>query len=222
MREVLEIPKELLREIATDSDRIPRLYFADNVLLRRFFWQRLHLLIRLMRQAGVRGGEVLDFGGGSGVLLPTLARDFRRVTLVDLETEEARRVVEHFGLTNVRILQGDVREVDPGTRFDAIVAADVLEHFREPAVPARVLRSWLADRGSLFTSLPTENWVYVLLRRVFGVEKPWDHYHTGYAVEAVLEAEGFVRRRSLAAPLIVPVAPLFLLTMWGRRLQKCA
>jgi hypothetical protein len=68
----------------------------------------------------------------------------------------------------------------------------------------------------LVTSLPSESWIYVLLRRVFGIEKPADHYFTGAEVEATLTRVGFraLRRRHL--PLEIPGTSLFLVTAWRR------
>jgi len=44
MGKFIEIPRTYLAQIAEDSDRIPRLYYASNYLLRRMFWQRLYRL----------------------------------------------------------------------------------------------------------------------------------------------------------------------------------
>jgi 2-polyprenyl-3-methyl-5-hydroxy-6-metoxy-1,4-benzoquinol methylase len=159
----------------------------------------------------------VDFGGGAGVFLPTLARLFRRVTLVDLETRQAALVQARYQLNNVTLVQGDAATLNfDGQRFDAAVAADVLEHFKDLEPPVRWLHQWLKPGGLLFTSLPTENWVYVLLRKVFGIEKPWDHYHTGAQVEAWLASHGFTRVRTTCVPLGVPLAPLFFITAWRR------
>src|SRR3989442_1470634 len=129
MGRFIEIPGTYLAEIAEESDRIPRLYYDGNHLLRRMFWQRLYCLNRLMNRCLETHGSCLDFGGGAGVLLPTLANNFRKV---------------------------------------------------------------------------------------FGVEKPWDHYHTGYEVEAQLERCGFTRIKTTCVPLHFPVAALFLITAWRR------
>jgi predicted TPR repeat methyltransferase len=215
MSRFIETSPAFLANIATGGDRIPTLYYAGNRILRRMFWQRLHLLDWLIGRHSRGRQTCLDFGGGAGVMLPTLSRRFERVCLVDLQTAEATQLVSHHGLTNVALVGGDIGSVElPIDRFDAIVAADVLEHFSDLDLPLHALSRWLAPDGVLFTSLPTENWVYALLRRVFGVEKPADHYHTGYEVEARLRAHGFKRVAGITAPLVVPLAPLFLISAW--------
>jgi SAM-dependent methyltransferase len=212
----VEIPAEFLASIATDSERIPTLYYTGNAPSRRIFWQRLRVLHRLAA-LHARKRSCLDFGGGGGVFLPSLAGLFERVVSIDLETAEAERVVERYGLRNVRLLRADVTraELDEGP-FDAIIAADVLEHFRDLEAPVAALRRWLRDDGVLLTSLPTENWVYVLLRRLFDVEKPPDHFHTGAEVERLLAERGFRRVARRFVPLGLPLAPLYLVSAWRK------
>lgn len=214
----VEIPRDFLARIATDSERIPRLYYSRYGPVRGFFWMRLRLVFRLMRRLSPRARNCLDFGGGGGVFLPTLCRAFEQVVCIDLETVEARQVRRAFGLDNLRLAQGDIGAADlPEAPFDAIVAADVLEHFRDLAVPVAALKRWIARDGTLYTSLPTENGLYVALRRVFGVTKPEDHYHTGAQVESFLERSGFARIARLHVPLYWDVLPLFLVSAWKLR-----
>ena len=153
----------------------------------------------------------------AGVLLPTLSHSFRRVVLVDLEARQAGLVQKKYGLSNVEIFQADAASLDfSAAPFDAAVAADVLEHFQDLSLPLNLLRRWIRPGGMLFTSLPTENGFYVFLRKVFKVEKPWDHFHTGEEVEAHLRRSGFKRITTSCVPLHVRIAPLFLITAWRR------
>jgi protein-L-isoaspartate O-methyltransferase len=215
----VEIPGEFLRSIATDNERIPQLYFCGNTLSSKIFWMRLRWIHDLLlRHAPVRR-SVLDFGGGGGVFLPSLARLFERVVSIDLETREAERVVERYGLTNVKLVRADVATAELAEApFDAIVAADVLEHFRDLPVPVAALRRWLGEGGRLFTSLPTESGLYDRLRRWYGVTRPADHYHTGWEVEAFLQKSGFRRLARRCVPLVVRIAPLYLVSAWSRDL----
>ena len=213
----VEIPGDFLRSIATGSERIPQLYFYGNVLSSKIFWLRLRWIHALVLRCAERRRSCLDFGAGGGVFLPSLARLFERVTSIDLETTEAQRVVEHYGLANVRLVRGDVATTDlPEAPFDAIVAADVLEHFRDLSVPVAALRRWLADHGALFTSLPTESGLYDRLRRLYGVPRPPDHHHTGFEVEDFLEQSGFRRVARRCVPLVVRIAPLYLVSAWRK------
>ena len=218
MDSFVEIPAPFLESIAAGNERIPTLYFCGNSISGRIFWLRLRWIHRLLLRLSRSRDKALDFGAGGGVFLPSLAKLFKRVVSIDLETREAEQVVERFGLGNVRLIRGDVVTTRlEDAPFDAIVAADVLEHFKELAPAVSALHRWLRDDGVLLTSLPSENGVYAALRRVYGLERPDDHYHTGYEVERFLEANGFRRVARWFVPLRVRIAPLFLVSAWRKR-----
>jgi len=193
-------------------------YGYDNVLLREVFWQRLVVMDQLLCRH-VRGrSSCLDLGSGSGAYLPTLARRFTRVVGADRNTADAARMVASRSLDNVTLVERDVFAIPFGDgEFDAIVAADVLEHFPETQPIARRLHDWLSADGVLLTSLPTESWIYALLRKVFKVTKPEDHYFAGREVEGVLAAVGFEPLERRFVPLGVPLTSLFLVTAWRKQ-----
>ncbi len=214
----VSIPPPVLRKISGDNARIPSLYYHPNFFLRTYFWARLRFLHELIKRHGAGKETCLDFGGGSGVLLPTLASNFETVTSVDLFIEEALQIKTIFGLSNVHLMQGDLLDVRlPAAPFDCVVAADVLEHFEDLAKPVARLREWVKNDGILLTSLPTESWMYRFLRRVFRIKKPVDHYHTGGEVERVLSENGFLRVETLHAPFRTVLASLFLVTVWRKQ-----
>lgn len=192
-------------------------YCAPNLLFREFFWLRLRLLTLLINRIKPKLGNVLDFGGGSGIMCPTLSEGFQRVDLVDLHADGANFLIQIFDLKNVVIKQTDIRDFDYGAdKFDAIIAADVLEHFEDLGGPLPVIYRWIKPDGVLFTSLPTENWFYNFLRIVFRKQKPWDHYHTAAHVEAVMKSHGFVKIAGIYHPLFLPILPLFRISAWKK------
>jgi SAM-dependent methyltransferase len=217
MADFVRVPGEFLAQIATGNDRTPSLYYNRYRLVCDFFWLRLRFLHRLLEKFVAGRSDCLDFGGGGGVFLPTLARMFPRVTCIDLETAEARKVVEHYRLENVRLVQEDICQAQiPPASFDAIIAADVLEHFQDMTLATAALRAWLKDDGYLFTSVPTESALYAGLRRFFGVEKPADHYHEGAEVETFLSQNGFILVKRTFCPLYVGFASLFIISAWRK------
>ena len=159
----------------------PRVYNDRNVLVRELFWRRLDALLALSRSKRER---VLDFGGGNGVLTPTLSRLYRGVVCVDLRTEMAEELVRAEGITNVSVHAGLLAELHlPDGHFNTIIAADVLEHIVELEALVAEMHRLLAPGGELLVSAPSENRFYELGRRVFGYTKPDDHYHSAAFIE---------------------------------------
>lgn len=213
----IEIDPDFLQAIATDSDRVPTLYYSKYWPVRQVFWMRLKLIHFHLQRLPVQKDSCLDFGGGGGVFLPTLSRQFKTVFFLDLEDTEARKVIDKYQLTNVNIIKQDIADVKlPAEFFDAIISADVLEHFQDLSVPVSALRNWLKPDGVLLTSLPTENFIYTGLRQVFGITKPPDHYHTGSQVESYMKSCGFKQIRRTFVPLFWNIFPLFLVSAWKR------
>lgn len=212
-----EVEPSFLKGIATDSDRIPTLYYSKNFFVRTFFWFRLRLIYWALKRHQKAWGTGLDFGGGGGVFLPTLSSLFQSVDCADLETSESQKVVARYALPNVTLNQGDIANMQlEKAPYDAIVAADVLEHFQDLRVPARALFGWLKPSGYLYVSLPSENFLYILLRKVFGIVKPFDHYHAAYQVEDFLSKHGFQRVAAYYCPLYLKLFPLFHITVWRK------
>ena len=219
----VEIPADTLRRITDDigsgdgsrSDDTPTLYHHPNRLIRKFFWLRLRWVYALIREHRVARGHVCDFGGGGGVFLPTLCRYFDEVTCVDHDLATAREVVSRLSLDRVKLRSEDILSSSiEDASFDCVVAADVLEHFRDLDPPVRVIRRWLKPDGYLVTSLPTENVFYAFLRLLFRVTKPADHYHTAAEVEHRLGHSGFCRVELRYLPLRVPLLALFRISLW--------
>jgi len=210
----IHIPTETLRQVYGIHPKAT-LYFSGNPVVRSIFWSRLKTLYRLLAQADHSAHHVVDFGGGNGIFLPSLAQLFKRVTCLDRDTVRAEKIASLFQLSNVSLRSADLtRDTHLDRPVDAVVAADVLEHFQDLSQPVRSISSLLKDHGDLFTSLPTENRLYVLLRTLTKQKKPEDHYHTGCEVERFLSRHGFrlLKRRRIPSPLF----PLFLISQWKK------
>jgi 2-polyprenyl-3-methyl-5-hydroxy-6-metoxy-1,4-benzoquinol methylase len=210
--------RRLIDKETQSKDIALDVYCSPNFLLREFFWARLWLLTVLIRRFSREAcRDCLDFGGGSGIFMVSLATGFDRVHLIDLNTEQAEQLKRELEIDNVAITAADIGafEFEAGI-FDAIVAADVLEHFQDLDLPIKKIHGWLGAKGYLYTSLPSENLFYRLLRVVFRKQKPEDHYHTAREVEAYLGASGFRKIFGLYHPLIVPILPLFRISVWQK------
>jgi 2-polyprenyl-3-methyl-5-hydroxy-6-metoxy-1,4-benzoquinol methylase len=210
----VEIPPDVLLGIATDSERMPKLYYHHLAIARKFFWLRLKCISALMMKNLARRDSCLDFGCGSGVFLPSLSKLFRSVRGIDIELVEAPKIIAHYALPNVALISADIFTVKLDEQFDAIVAADVLEHFNDVNKPIVRIKQWLKDDGLLFTSLPTENICTKMTRIVGKYTKPADHYHTGEEVEAALRAHGF---HKVDGKKLVTFFPMYLLGVWRKQ-----
>lgn len=109
-----------------------------------------HTVIMRMLE-GVPAGKVLDLGC-SGAKLSALIRERgHQVTGVDsIEIQGVRDRVDDFYL-------GDLEQgipLEAGSGFDVVVAADVIEHVRDPARLLRQMAERLAPDGVILVSTP--------------------------------------------------------------------
>jgi 2-polyprenyl-3-methyl-5-hydroxy-6-metoxy-1,4-benzoquinol methylase len=182
----------------------PLVYTDRNPLVRELFWRRLGALLSLS-ESGPRE-RVLDFGGGNGVLTPTLSRLYQQVDVVDLRTEMVEELREKDGLRNVHPRAGDIFTLAlPEAGFDTIVAADVLEHIIDLPPLIREFRRLLKPEGELLVSAPSENAFYELGRKMFRYTKPDDHFHPATYIAETISRE---LRPARCRYFPIPVAPM--------------
>ena len=208
------IPDALLTRMAqqlSDEDRdemaIPS-YLHPNPVMRWMAWRRVEVVAKRLETlcAEPRGERtVVDFGCGTGVLLDQALRCGRRVIGVDVVLDSARLLAAEWKLDVDLKTPPEARdEIEPGT-VDVIIAAEVLEHV-DPLGDVLVLfERWLKKGGVLLVSLPTENRLYRLGRRLAGFE---GHYHHDNArsIDQTIRDAGFQRHARSFIPLPGPFA----------------
>ena len=101
------------------------------------------------------GRRVLELGPASGYMSEILRGRGCTVVGVELDKEMAAQAARFCE----RVIVGDLDTLDLDTelgddRFDVIVAADVLEHLRDPLTTLRALRPFLKPEGWFVVSLP--------------------------------------------------------------------
>lgn len=105
-------------------------YSNRNPLINWLFWQRLRtVMAHIRREAPYE--HVLDFGCGSGVMLPYLSQISSQVTATDLDHLPIERVQAYIPLaSNVEVRDARRHGVTdlPAHSLDLIIALDVLEH----------------------------------------------------------------------------------------------
>ena len=203
----VRVPVELMKRLTIEQER--NIYIHPNPLAREIFWQRIERLGKLLENHIEPSQRGLDFGGGSGSLVPFWTQWGGAVDLVDLDVGDSSRLAEHFQCHNLQIIEADIAQhhVAP---YDFIVAADVLEHFPSLEFPVQHLDRLLKPGGKLFISVPTENFLYELGRKVVGKSKPVDHFHSSAKIVNFLKNSGFKLVRSEYVPRFSMVAlPLF-------------
>jgi SAM-dependent methyltransferase len=156
------------------------LYIHPLPIVRWFLWSRLRSLMAFAPGGAAR---VLDYGCGDGALLPTLARRYRYVVGLDLDTRAAARVTAHYRLGNVRLVEADGTALPfPDGHFDLVLATEVLEHVHRLDGGLGEIHRVLSGRGLLVVSAPTENSLYGLGRWGSGFVRPEDHYNNAASV----------------------------------------
>ncbi|MDD5012025.1 MAG: glycosyltransferase [Candidatus Nanoarchaeia archaeon] len=179
-----KIPDGNLRKMKDMKFREVGDYCHKNPLIKWLFWKRLKTMLKMAE--GINGVKrVLDFGAGSGIFMPTLAKNFPEVYSLDLEVSSIEYVKELYRLKNVNIITGDDSNRLPfkDDFFDVIFAADVLEHFKDSYYIQEEFKRVLRKGGCLVVSGPTENIFYRLARKyVYKQKKPEDHYTDVYDV----------------------------------------
>ena len=112
-------------------------------------------------------GRVLDLGCGSGRLGAELEERGHHVVGVDVhDTAEAKERLDHFVVADLE--QGIPLAVHEHGPYDTVVAADVLEHVRDPGRLLVELRPLLADGAVVLASVPNIGHWYPRLRVVSG------------------------------------------------------
>ena len=96
--------------------------------------------------------EILDFGGGTGLLALPLAKQAQSVTLVDISEkmlEQARLKAERQDIKNIHFLEQDLLENPLKQEFDLIVVCRVLHHMPDLDVALSLFHQHLKEDGQL-------------------------------------------------------------------------
>lgn len=96
--------------------------------------------------------EILDFGGGTGLLTLHLAKQAKSVTLVDISEkmlEQARLKAERQDIKNIQFLEQDLLEKPLKQEFDLIVVCRVLHHMPDLDEALSLFHQHLKEDGRL-------------------------------------------------------------------------
>lgn len=186
-----------------DEMAIPS-HLHRNPLIRWLMWRRYEVLLELARFRGTE--TVLEFGCGTGLFLPVLARQVASVHALDLFPEYAMALCQRLA---VPVVFADTLDDVPAGSLDAVIAADVLEHVDDVAALLCAFRTRLRPGGVLLASGPTETPVYRLGRWLAGFGGKGHYHHTD--VNRLFErivANGFIAGEMRTLPFRLS-PPLF-------------
>lgn len=96
--------------------------------------------------------EILDFGGGTGLLALPLAKQARFVTLVDISEkmlEQARFKADQQEIKNIQLLEQDLLANPLEQQFDLIVVSRVLHHMPNLDETLAMFRHHLRENGKV-------------------------------------------------------------------------
>jgi predicted TPR repeat methyltransferase len=181
-------------------------YLHPNPALRWMAWRRVSVVARHIREHLPRGGRVMDFGCGAGVLFEEEASRASMVFGVDLVLDAARLWSERRGWRNLQLLHPDeIADRVVESSLDVVVAAEVLEHVEDLDAVLWTFRHVLRPNGVLVASLPTENRAYQFGRRLAGFS---GHYHHADAMglDERIRGASFRRESLEQVPLPGPLS----------------
>lgn len=177
-------------------------YSHRNPLINWLFWQRLHKVIAHI-QVGTQYKRILDFGCGSGVMLPFLSSLSQQVVAMDVNLLPIQRVQKYIPISqNVDLKDATKTAITDmaSNTFDIIIALDVLEHVHDLPKTLKDLIGLLKPSGQLIVSGPTENILYQLGRKLAGPE-----YSGAYHERGITE----IKNELLKMATIQPIATLY-------------
>lgn len=96
--------------------------------------------------------EILDFGGGTGLLALPLAKQAQSVTLADISEkmlEQARLKAEQQDIKNIQFLEQDLLANPLEQQFDLIVVSRVLHHMPDLDATLAMFHQHLREKGQV-------------------------------------------------------------------------
>ncbi len=180
------LPDDVLKSLSFDVLDTKYIYKDPHSLVGRLFWSRLTTTIDYVYKNNIEG-DVLEFGCGSGLIIPTLSKTFKRVVGIDINIKDALTVKNAMVLDNVELVQDNILNYNPTAKFDLIIANDVMEHIFDLETVIEHLHGLLTNDGHIIISVPTESLLYRFARLMLNVKKPTDHYHTADAIIKKME-----------------------------------
>ncbi|MBL8080687.1 MAG: class I SAM-dependent methyltransferase [Anaerolineales bacterium] len=189
-------------------------YSHRNPIINWLFWQRLRKVMEYI-QSPTSYTNILDFGCGSGVMLPYLSSISAQVTAMDVDLLPIQSVQKYIPLAkNVDVKDATKTVITdlPANSFDLIIALDVLEHVHDLPRTLNELLTLLKPGGQLIVSGPTENILYKIGRKVAGPE-----YSGAYHERGIAEIKAELMKTSKLQPIATLYWPIPLFEIFSAK-----
>lgn len=189
-------------------------YSHRNPVINWLFWQRLRTVMEFVKKAKPYE-YILDFGCGSGVMLPFLSDISSHVIAMDVDLLPLQRVQNHIPLAkNIEVIDASETFITnlPINHYDLIIALDVLEHVQDLPRTLNELLALLKPNGQLIVSGPTENILYQIGRKIAGPE-----YSGAYHERGIAEIKDELRKIASLQPIATLYWPIPLFELFAAK-----
>ncbi len=147
------ISSEQISESAAPS------FCHPNCLIRWFVWQRIRRSLAMTKD--IQCEKILDFGSGSGVILPSCAPRSKITYALDINPILVKKTKKEYGLKNVEVVNYLNSSIPlPSESIDLIYALEVLEHIEDLDRVISEIHRVCKKNAYLLFSGPTENLFY--------------------------------------------------------------
>lgn len=166
-------------------------YSDSSPLIRFLFWRRVWLTINYLESQGPYDA-ILDFGCGSGIVLPLLTKFVNRVVGLDIDITPYRDLSTHFSFPN-KVEVYETKEYPlshfPDQSFNVIIALDVLEHVNNLREVFAEFCRVTKPGGTIVVCGPTENLFYRFGRMIAGRQYTGDYHVTNiHSIRKVMDS----------------------------------
>jgi SAM-dependent methyltransferase len=157
-------------------------------------------LIRRLVTRYSQGGDLLEVGCGFGYLLGGFDRRWR---LYGTDISAHAAAIAQQRLPHAQLLAADLQQGIPfRTRFDVLIAVNVMEHLSDPQAAAAAIAQSLRPGGIFVAHLPTINnalnrWIYA---RTYASDPTHVYRPSGLEFNALFEQRGLRTLHALYCP----------------------